>query len=373
MTTFLQYHLLTSYAASNLNRDDAGRPKTLTYGEANRLRVSSQSLKRAWRTSDAFAEAMDGHIGKRSSRFAEELFGLLTKKHGLEPREAAERIHDFFGKKGEGFGAFEKLPDAKKDEPIEAKHVRTSQLVHLGPKEREALPMLAERLAGDEPSHDGELAVLSENPGAVDISLFGRMLADQTRMNVEAACQVAHAFTTHRVAVEDDFYTAVDDLKKADGDDAGAGFVGVHDYGAGVYYAYVCLNADQLTKNLGGDAALAGEAAAALAEAMAKVGPSGKQNSYASRARAGYALLEVGDAAPRSLAEAFLRPVRARGEENLLGASVRELTACKDRIARVYGDAPGEEASFDTTAGEGTLDDVLGLTRRAFEGLGGGA
>lgn len=370
MTTFLQYHFLTSYAASNLNRDDAGRPKTLTYGEANRLRVSSQSLKRAWRTSDVFAETMQDHLGTRSNRFAEELFALLTVTHQVEPREAAERIRDFFGQKGEGFGAFEKLPDKKKDEEIEPKHVRTKQLVHLGPNETEAISGLAETLAGETPSHTGELAILTQDHGAVDIALFGRMLADQTRMNVEAACQVAHAFTTHRVAVEDDFYTAVDDLKnKAGGDDAGAGFVGVHDYGAGVFYAYVCLNADQLAANLSGETTLGGEAAAVLAKAMATVGPTGKQNSYASRARAGYGLLEVGDTAPRSLAEAFLKPVRTTGGENLLGASVRELEETKKRIASVYGDAPDKEARFDTTKGEGTLDDVLALTRKTFAEL----
>ena len=368
MTTFLQYHVLTSYAASNLNRDDAGRPKTLIYGEATRLRVSSQSLKRAWRTSDVFKDTMDGHVGTRSNRFAEELFGLLTER-GVPEADAIERIKTVL--EGEKIG---KLKTPKKDEAVTSDHLRTEQLVHLGPKERARLRELADQLADGPVDHDGKtLMVLGADHGAVDVALFGRMLADQTRMNVEASCQVAHAFTTHRVAVEDDFYTAVDDLKKkADGDDAGAGFVGVHDYGAGVYYAYVCLNADQLAANLGGDAGLAGEAAGALAEAMAKVGPTGKQNSYASRARAGFCLLEVGDAAPRSLAEAFLRPARACGEESLLGASVRELTDCKARIAKVYGDAPGEEASFDTTSGEGVLDDVLSLTRHAFEGLGGG-
>lgn len=361
MTTFLQYHLLTSYPAANLNRDDAGRPKTLTYGEANRLRVSSQSLKRAWRTSDLFAEAMGDHLGTRSSRFAEELFGLL-KDRGVEEKDAIERIKIVL--EGEKIG---KLKVPKKGEDVTSEHLRTEQLVHLGPKERQALRDLADQLAEGPIEHDGKSSMILGDPGAVDIALFGRMLADQTRMNVEASCQVAHAFTTHAVAVEDDFYTAVDDLKdKGAGDDAGAGFVGVHDYGAGVFYAYVCLNCDQLTKNLGGNSGLAGEAAAALAEAMAKVGPSGKQNSYASRARAAFVLAERGDAAPRSLAEAFLKPVRTRGDEDLIAASVRLLTDRKEKIAAIYGDAPQDEARLDVGQGEGSLADVLALTRGAF-------
>ncbi len=60
MTTFIQLHLLTAYAPANLNRDESGRPKTAYMGGVERLRVSSQSLKRAWRVSETFEGAMDG-------------------------------------------------------------------------------------------------------------------------------------------------------------------------------------------------------------------------------------------------------------------------------------------------------------------------
>ncbi|SKC34200.1 CRISPR system Cascade subunit CasC [Photobacterium piscicola] len=46
MSQFIQLHTLTSYAPSNLNRDDLGRPKTAKMGGFERLRVSSQSQKR---------------------------------------------------------------------------------------------------------------------------------------------------------------------------------------------------------------------------------------------------------------------------------------------------------------------------------------
>ena len=58
MSEFIQIHLLVSYPPSNLNRDDLGRPKTATMGGTQRLRISSQSLKRAWRKSDLFEEAL---------------------------------------------------------------------------------------------------------------------------------------------------------------------------------------------------------------------------------------------------------------------------------------------------------------------------
>ena len=66
MNRFIQLHLLTSYPPSNLNRDDLGRPKTAIMGGVNRLRISSQSLKRAWRTSDVFKEKLSNNIGTRT-------------------------------------------------------------------------------------------------------------------------------------------------------------------------------------------------------------------------------------------------------------------------------------------------------------------
>jgi CRISPR system Cascade subunit CasC len=59
---------------------------------------------------------------------------------------------------------------------------------------------------------------------AVDVSLFGRMLADLPEVNQDAACQVAHAISTHRVEREFDYFTAVDDM--GDADETGAGMIG---------------------------------------------------------------------------------------------------------------------------------------------------
>jgi CRISPR system Cascade subunit CasC len=79
---------------------------------------------------------------------------------------------------------------------------------------------------------------------------------------------VAHAITTHRVTVEDDYYTAVDDLKTP-AEDAGAGFLGEAAFGSGVFYLYVCVDQALLVSNLSGDKALAAKAVGALAEATA--------------------------------------------------------------------------------------------------------
>ncbi|MFP4237150.1 MAG: type I-E CRISPR-associated protein Cas7/Cse4/CasC [Desulfonatronovibrio sp.] len=78
MSTFIQLHLLTSYPPANLNRDDLGRPKTARMGGVDRLRVSSQSLKRTWRTSGLFEEAVAGYVGTRTKRLGVEVFNCLS-------------------------------------------------------------------------------------------------------------------------------------------------------------------------------------------------------------------------------------------------------------------------------------------------------
>ena len=96
MADFLQLHLLTAYGPSNLNRDDTGRPKSVAFGGAPRLRVSSQSLKRAWRTSDVFASRLQGHLAQRTQRLGEHvqrrlLDGGMDQMRGLSKRPARSR------------------------------------------------------------------------------------------------------------------------------------------------------------------------------------------------------------------------------------------------------------------------------------------
>lgn len=350
MSRFLQLHLLTFYPPANLNRDDAGRPKTAVVGGTPRLRVSSQSLKRAWRTSEAFRDALEGHIAERTQRLGE-----VALKHLLDrgvPRDeaigAARAVAAVFGRV---------KPEA---DPNPA---RTEQLAFVSPQEREAALAMAERVAAGEPAPK-PADLLRRTDGAADIAMFGRMLADAPDFNREAAVQVAHAVTTHRAVVEDDYYTAVDDLK-GPSEDAGAGFIGEQGFGSGVFYLYACADVALLARNLGDDAALAGASLAALAEAAATVAPSGKQASFASRARAHYVLAERGDQQPRTLAGAFVPAVEG-GDP--LGASIAKLRAWRERLDRAYG--PGADATeeMDVPGGRGTLAGVTAFCHAAAGG-----
>ena len=249
-------------------------------------------------------------------------------------------------------GAFGKIKSEKDANPT-----RIEQLAFISPDERAFAVDLAERrLGGEALPKEKELArtVLRKADGAADIAMFGRMLADNPDFNRDAAVQVAHAITTSRVDVEDDYYTAVDDLKTTV-EDAGAGFIGEAGYGAGVFYLYACVNRHLLVENLAGDASLAARAVEALVRAMATASPSGKRNSFANHVRAEYLLAERGDAQPRSLASAFLDPV-GRGDQ--LAESRRRLEDLRTRFARSYGKDWDAEMKLDVDRGGASLDEL---------------
>jgi len=182
------------------------------------------------------------------------------------------------------------------------------------------------------------------------------MLASSPAFNVEAAAQVAHAVTVNQVKIEDDFFTAVDDLNTHE-EDAGAGHMGDTGFGSGVFYQYICIDRDRLVENLQGDEALARKAIAALTEAAAKVAPTGKQNSFASRAYTSYLLAEKGGQQPRSLSVAFLKPVRGN---DLMSDAIAALEKQRDNFDRMYGDCADERRAMDAHTCEGaTLEEII--------------
>lgn len=346
MTDFLQLHLLIAFGPSNLNRDDTGRPKSVVFGGAPRVRVSSQSLKRAWRTSDVFEQKLEGHLASRTQRLGNDVLQHLLDAGATEDQalSIARAIAGNFGK----------IRPEKDDRPT-----FIEQLAFISPEEREAAFARADQALAGEPIETPEHErLLRKTDSAADIAMFGRMLADAPKFNREAAVQVAHAFTTHRANAEDDYYTAVDDLKSRDEpDDAGAGFIGVQEFGAGVYYIYICVDRDLLLKNVGDEQPVRDAAVAALIEAAATVAPKGKQASFASRARAFYILAERGSAQPRSLAAAFLKPI---GGTSQAEASIKALETYRDRLDSAYGPCAAERRTMDVEkeAG-GTLAEII--------------
>ena len=338
MTQFIQLHFLTSYPPANLNRDDLGNPKTARLGGVERLRVSSQSLKRAWRTSEAFQKEFSGSIGTRTRRLGIEVFEALKAK-GVAEKKAKDWAEEI----AKEYGAL------RKKAPLEIQ-----QPVHVAPEERKTLDDLVSKLAEEKrgPSKE-ELDSLLHDHTAVDIAMFGRMLASKKEFNGEAAVQVAHAIGVHASAVEDDYFTAVDDLNRNGPE---AAYVGEAGFAAAVFYQYVCIDRDLLKKNLGNDEALTEKAIKALVKTALTVGPTGKQNSFASRAYAHYALVEKGTQQPRSLSLAFVRPVNGA---DYAQEAITALSTVRKNMDTVYGACSDAHEEFNVLTGQGSLEALL--------------
>jgi CRISPR system Cascade subunit CasC len=348
MSRFLQLHLLTSYPPSNLNRDDLGRPKTARMGGTERLRVSSQSLKRNWRVSDIFQAALAEHLGTRTKRLGLEVYQDLVAK-GVSEKNAktwAQAIAFQFGKL-KGIDSSNPLAD-----------LEIEQLVHVSPVERKAVNLVVDTISQEKrPPSETELNLLRTDDMAADIALFGRMLASKPRFNVEAACQVAHAITVHSVVIEDDYFTAVDDLNNHE-EDAGAAHIGETGFAAGLFYSYVCINRELLAENLNGDEGLANKAIQALVETAMKIAPKGKQNSFGSLAYASYARAEKGNQQPRSLSVAFLKPIE-KNSDDFACAAIESLEKQATNFDKVYGACADATYSVNVFTGEGSLEELI--------------
>lgn len=369
MSEFIQIHGLFSYPASNPNRDQDGEPKSIMMGNVRRGRISSQCLKRTWRKSPAFAEAFGGkpgtgNLGIRTKELACSVYEDLIA--GGVPDSKAESWTMLLGSV---FGVVEG-PDG------EDSNFKNSTLFFASPEERQALSSFVQKIVTekrDPPVLKGKEAlekeaskirpeILQQSSRAVDLAMFGRMFAQDKAYSVEAAVQVAHGFSVNPMESEFDFFTAVDDIKESGESDEtrGSGHMGESGLGSGVYYAYVSINRTMLEKTLG-DAALAGKACRALAEAVFTQAPSGKANSSAHQGVAIYGRVERGTVAPRNLSLAFLEPIKGT---NVWVEAAKKLRNVAASIDKIYGPRCAEIKEFEVYAGEGSLAELLDLAGR---------
>lgn len=370
---FVELHMLQNFAPSCLNRDDTNSPKDCEFGGYRRARISSQCIKRAKRE----------YFKKNHEKLG--LTEKLAERSRLWPREMIEALQAA-GKPEEDarlttafvLGATSFWLD-KKDSN------RTSVLVFNKPQGREQLlegmlnnwqplleaakpfekKLISKKKEKEEEIGDEQTAVREGQKGkqklsneieeklppkikelvqsiksdvntAADIALFGRMLADLTDMNVQAACQVAHAFSTNQVSMEFDFYTAVDDLSPKE--ETGAGMMGTVEFNSACFYRYANIDFTQLTENLGGDIDLAQKTVGAFLEAAVKAVPTGKQTSMAAQNLPSFVFAVVRDHGLWSLANAFVDPVRPGRDDSLVQKSTAALEEYWARLAAAYGE-----------------------------------
>ena len=282
----IELHMIQNFAPSCLNRDDTNTPKECTFGGVRRARISSQCFKRAIRTSPVFKEAV-AVVAQAldAAGYGHDDGGTKTKVLlFLSPGEIAgyaAATGEFYDEIAGQLAAITATAEGKKKPKIKVPAELGKRLKALGSKTTEA----------------------------ADIALFGRMVAETPNLNIDAACQVAHALSTHQAAVEMDFFTAVDDLQPAQ--ETGAGMMGIVQYNSACFYRYAVVDLAQLRANLHGDAQSAREAAVGFCRAAVAAIPTGKQNSMAAHNPPSHVALKVRDGGtPWSLANAFVRPIR---------------------------------------------------------------
>lgn len=297
MTTYLDLHILQLVPPSCINRDDTGSPKSARFGGVERHRVSSQAWKRAARKE--FVRLLDeDQLGERTKYGA---LRVAEKLRELRPELSEEEALKFAGEVLKTAGI---TMDKKHND-------QTSYLVFLSRQEIARFAELAAGIAdGNEKLLKKDARAALVGTTAVDIALFGRMLADAPELNVDAACQVEHALSVHKATTEFDYFTAVDD--NAPEDNAGAGMIGTVEFVSSTLYRYATVNIDKLTENLG-DRTAAVQAVEAFIRAFSLSMPTGKQNTFANRTRPDFILAEMRNDQPVSLVNAFEEPVTNDG------------------------------------------------------------
>lgn len=369
----VELHLLQNFGPSCLNRDDTNTPKECEFGGHRRARISSQCLKRAIRWHPAFRAALAPALGVRTKRLAEAVaaqVGGPGRDRGLVQEMASALVQEAVGRVG------------AEDRTRVLVHVGMDEINRLAGVIRDSWEDLAAAPATAR-QRRLEAAVASFRPGtqAPDIALFGRMIAENANMQVEAACQVAHALSTHRVTTEMDFFTAVDDLKQTRR--GSAEMIGTLEFCSACFYRYAVLDQRQLLRNLSGDTDLACRVGLAFVEATIEAVPSGRQTSYAAHSLPSFILVVMRRrGVPWSLVNAFETPVSSpdHDRQGLVGRSIAALDAHWGELVRLYG---GEGIAEGATCWLGTppvvhlqpyrVSGVAALLQRVREQLAAGA
>lgn len=341
---FLQIHTLTTYSASLLNRDDAGLAKRIPFGNAVRLRVSSQCLKRHWRE-DLTSRLPDVPDGQRTRSFFTRTVLPRAIAAGV-PESVATALIEPLAKAVIDGGVKE---GGDLNQPVLFGLREADYLVRLiveASGEADPVKALTERLKSKEEKEN--LKAMSKSAAGLTAALFGRMVTSDVLARVDAPVHVAHAFTVHAANTEMDFFTVVDDLNREE--DTGTAHLSHAELGAGLYYTYVAVDVPLLVCNLNGcrtkdwkqqDPTVVKRVLQALVESIVRQSPGAKKGSTAPYAWADMLFLEAGQGQPRSLANAFLDAIKPREAQDLRVLAMNRLADYLRRLDEMYGAASG--------------------------------
>ncbi|MBE0417728.1 MAG: type I-E CRISPR-associated protein Cas7/Cse4/CasC [Coriobacteriia bacterium] len=340
--TIVDIHVLQTVPPSNLNRDDTGSPKTATYGGVRRARVSSQAWKRAIRT--AFASGLgQSELGVRTKRVVE----VLAERIRDRAPELADRAEELAK-------ATVNVAGIKTTASSKGNAEESSYLVFLSSRQYDNLAAAAV-IAADQVDVNAALKAqdvktLANRDHSVDVALFGRMVADISDINVDAAVQVAHAISVHGVENEYDYFTAVDD-RKQESDETGAGMIGTVEFNSATLYRYGTLDVDALMTSLG-DATATRRAAEAFVRAFVTSMPTGKMNTFANRTLPDAVVVQLRDTQSVNFVGAFEEPVVADSTSGRVPLASKKLAGYATQIEDKYAQRP--LASWVVRVGDAT-------------------
>lgn len=313
---YVDIHVLQTVPPSCVNRDDTGSPKTAVYGGTTRARVSSQAWKRAVRK--MFMEQMaETDVGIRTKYVHDLLTSEILK---LNPDANADQLAK------DTLNAVGVTVKAKKaNDPF-----ATDALFFISPAQLKALAELAAEGVKDKKALE---AAMNDAP-ALDVALFGRMVASNPELNTDASCQVAHAISTHTVHNEYDYFTAVDDRSPAD--NAGAAHLDTVEFNSSTLYRYATVCVGELANTLKGDTA---QAVHDFVDAFITSMPTGKQNTFANRTLPDFVYVTIREDQPINLVGAFEKSVLS-GAEGYMQRSADALVAYASNVYANFADVP---------------------------------
>lgn len=350
---FLQIHTLTAYPASLLNRDDAGLAKRIPFGNATRLRVSSQCLKRHWRE-DLALRMPQLPDGQRTRFFFTRTVLPRAIAAGVAETTARALIEPLAKAVIDG-GVKE---EGDLNQPVlfglrEAEYF--VQILREASQAADPKKALEERLKSKEEKDN--LKAMSKSAAGLTAALFGRMVTSDLLARVDAPVHVAHAFTVHAANTEMDYFTVVDDLNRDD--ETGAAHANQTELGAGLYYGYVAVDVPLLVANLTGceakdwqaqDNTTARRVLEALIDSILRQSPGAKKGSTAPYAWADVLYLETGRSQPRALSNAFLDALRPDSKVDLRKLALDRMATYVKQLDEMYGSpAEGETRRLATT------------------------
>ena len=345
----MQFHTLHSYPAALLNRDDSGLAKRMPYGGTVRTRISSQCLKRHWRTADdEFSlRRIDGTtVAIRSRRIVDRMVIQPLRESSEYPDDVLTAVEEAFNRGVYGDNA----TSLRARQPLllglpEVEHLRqrAKAICESHPSDAVSASDAAEALFNSRRGEGRNFRGMLESariPAGLEGALFGRMVTSDPGANIEAAVHVAHSFTVHAEESESDYFAVVDDLE-SDGNPGSAAHLGDTELTAGLFYGYVVVDVPSLVSNLEGceasdwelaDRTLASRVIEHLIHLIATVSPGARLGSTAPYSYAEVMLAEAGSRQPRSLGGAYRRAVSAQTDDAGL-ALARHL----ERLDSAYG------------------------------------